>query len=159
MWTLITLSSKVYRRHGEYYSSRSDQISVRREPRAFAPEIWSESVDEEIRCLSEASFGPSDVFASNLATVTHGANVGVAFSLVTFFWRSKRKFLPRGMSAIVDSLLMYSLRMPPSPSPLKGEGTELRSAWTTSTLTRLRHPLPLAGEGTSRASPPPSSSH
>ena len=52
--------------------------------------------------MSAASFEPRDVFASNLAILTHGANVGVAFSLVTFFWRSKRKLLPRGMSAIVE---------------------------------------------------------
>ena len=69
----------------------------------FAPEIWSENVahlgDPAVRCLSAASFGLRDVFAANLAIVTHGANVGVAFSLVTFFWRRKRKLLPRGMSA------------------------------------------------------------
>ena len=117
-------------------SSHSDQILVGWAPCVFAPEIWSENVahlgEPAVRCLSVASFGSRDVFASKLAIVTHGANVGVAFSLVTFFWRSKRKLLPRGMSAMVDSLLKYSLRMPPSPSPLKGEGTELRSAWTTS---------------------------
>ena len=41
-------------------------------PRVFAPEIWSENVahlgNPAVRCLSVASFGPRDVFASNLGS-------------------------------------------------------------------------------------------
>ena len=37
-------------------------------PRVFAPEIWSENVDEAVRCLSAASFGPRDVFTPNLGS-------------------------------------------------------------------------------------------
>ena len=43
------------------FTSRSDQISVRRGPRVFDPEIWSENVDEAVRCLSVASFGSRDL--------------------------------------------------------------------------------------------------
>ena len=106
------LSSKVSRWRKAHRSPRSDQISVRRGPRLFAPEIWSENVahlrDLAVRCLSAASFGPRDVFASNLAIVTYGANVGVAFSLVTFFWRRKSKLLPRGVSALVANEALHS---------------------------------------------------
>ena len=48
--------------------TRNDQISVWRGPRIFVPEIWSENVDEAVRCLSAASFGPRNVFASNLGS-------------------------------------------------------------------------------------------
>ena len=59
-------------------------MAVRWGPRVFDPEIWSENVDEAVRCLSAASFGLRDVFAANLAIATYGANVGAAF-----FGRSK----------------------------------------------------------------------
>jgi len=56
--------------------SRSDQKLVRRGPRVFAPEIWSENVDEAVRCLSVASFGLRDVFASNLGSEPAPAKAG-----------------------------------------------------------------------------------
>ena len=51
-----------------WVTSRSDQLSARRDPRPFDPEIWSENVDEAVRCLSVASFGSRDAFASNLGS-------------------------------------------------------------------------------------------
>ena len=41
-----------------------------------------------------------------------------------------------------------TVRLEPNPPPPLEEGTEVRFARTTSTLTCLRHPLPLAGDGT-----------
>ena len=66
--------------------SRSDQVSVRRGSRVFAPEIWSENIDEAFRCLSVASFGPRDVFTPNLGS---GRMSGSPF-LVTNLYEARK---------------------------------------------------------------------
>ena len=70
--------------------SLSDQIFVRGGPRVFAPEIWSENVDEAVRCLSVASFGPRDVFASNLGSGRMSGSPSFGY----FSWRSKKSDCP-----------------------------------------------------------------
>jgi hypothetical protein len=71
-------------------SSRSDQISVRMGPRVFDPDIWSENVDEAVRCLSVASSGPRDVFASNLESRRLSGSPSFGY----FSWRSKKNDCP-----------------------------------------------------------------
>ena len=83
-------------------------------PRVFAPEIWSENFDEAVRFLSVASFGSRDVFASNLAIVTHGANVGVAFSFGDFLLATQKKVTAaRGISALLAKIALHFT----APSP------------------------------------------
>ena len=110
-------------------SLRSDQVLVRRGSRVFAPEIWSENVaylgDPAVRCLSVASFGSRDVFAANLAIVTHGANVGVAFFRLPFLGEARK------VTALRHEQL---LALRPSFDKLTTNGN-LRFAGTTSTLT------------------------
>ena len=88
-------TSKYQPQPGCTYSNFRSLIAKRsnigsRGSRPFAPEIWSENVDEAVRCLSVASFGLRDVFASNLGS---GLMSGSP-SFGHFSWRSKKSDCP-----------------------------------------------------------------
>ena len=101
-----------------------------RSPRAFAPEIWSENVvhlgDPAVRCLSVASFGPRDVFASNLGSGRMSASPFFGY----LFWRSKKGNCPRGMSSSWTSFQRTGLERHrhPLPSPLPSRERGLKCA-------------------------------
>ena len=107
--------------------------------RSFAPEIWSENVDEAVRCLSAASFGPRDDFTSNLGSEPAPAKAGGEcrgrLLLVTFLGEARKVTALRHEQLVAETNL-HSTRpfdglranggvalhvqgraVPPSPSP------------------------------------------
>ena len=88
-------------------------------PRVFAPEIWSENVDEAVRCLSAASFGPRDVFASNLGSGQMSGSPSFGY----FSWKQKKVTALRHEQLVAKATL-YSTRPPTLTLSRKGRGNQ-----------------------------------